>query len=206
LVLQEVSAAQRVLLDAIESTQSAKEPGGSATAPAVIKATETAKVAQETILQTTRPADVSQENRKKLDVAIFDFRQEVEKEAVYYGRLYTAFTIGGLVFALVAALSNFMNWTRAAGIASILASAVIAAPKVLPFDKWADFYRAISIQSYGLLQEERLQLNMNELDYASFAKRHSLLVKALPANYPSNVEASKEIESLVRNLQASRNP
>ena len=95
---------------------------------------------------------------------------------------------------------------KAAGIASIVVGAVIAAPKAFPVNERAEFNRILSAQSYSLLQETRLQLSMTEVEYNSTLKRLSLLGQYATDKFPTNGNSTQAVQDLLKDLRAAQTP
>ena len=206
--IKTVTDARRALLESIENQQktaTANQESAAAT-PAVLRAAEVTKAAQEVVDRAQVTPQVTVAQRSKLESAILGFQQSAEKERDFYSRLATALTVAGLLLALGAGIASFMSWSKAAGIASIVVGAVIAAPKAFPVNERAEFNRILSAQSYSLLQETRLQLSMTEVEYNSTLKRLSLLGQYATDKFPTNGNSTQAVQDLLKDLRAAQTP
>ncbi|MGC2697593.1 MAG: hypothetical protein WA738_17540 [Candidatus Angelobacter sp.] len=194
--------AQKILLTA-EANHSPEVQAQAAEAQKQVAVAQQAAAEADTKAQQVQATVISPQDWRQMQSVLQDQRSRYESSMKHYSAMATGLVLAGILMAASAALAGFLRKSIAAGIISILVTAVVGIPKVFPISQRAEYYRALFGQSSTLLVQSQLRLNPTEADYNEFVRDIQVLSEYETDKFPSSGDVAANTENLIKDIAAS---
>lgn len=135
---------------------------------------------------------VSQQDWNNMQTVLKGAKDRYESNMDHYSTLATSLVVAGILLSLAGAFAGFLRKAIAAGIISILVTALVGIPKLFPISQRAEYFRALFIQSSSLYVQSQLRLSHTAADYNEFVTDIRVLADYEMNKFPSGGDVAEK--------------